>query len=289
MNVILWSSFRAMWRAGVLFLHLVMGLIKTLYMRSRFGEKWHQDARGQKIISLWLIRLAKILGLQVDVVSSPLPMPAMIVANHVSWLDVIAIGSIRPAYFLAKDELRQWPLIGSLLALAGTKFIRRNSTTAVRECNKHLCHSLRIRHNVVVFPEGTTTDGTSVDSFHSALFEVPRQAYCPIQPLAIRYWDQGRVDTLAPYINKDIFIVHLWRVLRRKSTRVELNFLPPISSREHRRVLSKQCHALIVSALNEVDKVNAPMPVLYPLPSRPVPRKTRPIASLGIEELQQVC
>lgn len=273
MSYVLLKPVRATWRSSVLVVHLTAGFVQTLYLRSSLGEAWHQSARGQVTISVWVKRLTKILGLQVHVVAAPLPVPTMVVANHVSWLDIIAIGSVHPAYFLAKDDVRRWPFIGSLLARAGTKFIRRNSASAVRECNKHLCHLLRIRQNVVVFPEGTTTDGASVGSFHSALFEVPRQAYCPVQPLAIRYMNQGKPDTIAPYIDDDIFIIHLWRILGRKFTCVELNFLPPVSSREHRRQVSQKCHAIIAAALIEKKKPVAPLPILYQLPRRPAQRE----------------
>jgi 1-acyl-sn-glycerol-3-phosphate acyltransferase len=158
----------------------------------------------------------------------------------------------------------------------------------VRECNKHLCHLLRIRQNVVVFPEGTTTNGLDVGTFHSALFEIPHQAYCPIQPLAIRYLNQGKPDFIAPYIDDDVFIVHLWRVLGRKLTYVELNFLPPISSRDHRRQLSQKCHGIIATALSEKEKPTAPTPIIYKLPCRPV-QSGLVLGSAGIEELQKVC
>lgn len=286
MSNTLLATLRALWRTGFLVVHLMVGVMQTFYLRSRFGEKWHQNADGQVTISLWMRRLSKILGLQVHVASPPLPVPSMIVANHVSWLDTIAIGCVRPAYFLAKEEVHHWPLIGSLLANVGTKFIRRNSTRALRECNKHLCHSLRIRQNVVVFPEGTTTNGAGVGIFHSALFEVPRQAYCPIQPLAIRYWYQGKLDTLAPYIGDDVFIFHLWQILSRKSTCVELNFLSPISSREPRRQLSRKSQSMIVSALSGEVQAVSPLPILYPLPSRSGNRELVAGSSF-IEVLQQ--
>lgn len=273
MSHFLQTAIRTIWRVTFLALHIMGGFLKVTYLRSSLGETWHLSTRGQATISLWLERLSKILGLHVNVKSPPLPVPTMVVANHVSWLDIIAIGSVHPAYFLAKDDVRKWPLIGSLLAKAGTKFIRRNSASAVRECNKHLCHLLRIRQNVVVFPEGTTTDGTNVASFHPALFEVPHKAYTPIQPLAIRYLDLGKPDTVAPYINDDIFIIHLWRILSRKVTYVELNFLPPVSSREHRRQLSQKCHALIISALFDEKQKITPIPILYQLPQRPKPRE----------------
>lgn len=288
MSHLLQTVFRAIWRTVILIVHLVKGFVQTFYLRSKFGEEWHQSSCGQETISLWLKRLTKILGLKVNVVSPPLPIPSMTVANHISWLDVIAIGSVHSSYFLAKDDVRRWPFIGSLLAKVGTKFIRRNSASAVRESNKHLCHLLRIRQNVVVFPEGTTTDGESVGTFHSALFEVSRQAYCPIQPLAIRYLNQGKPDFIAPYINDDIFIIHLWRILGRKSTCVELNFLPPISSRDHRRQLSKNSRAIISAALAEEEKSIVPTPNVYKLPSRPVQRGLV-LGPASIEEIKKVC
>ncbi len=256
---------RLVWRTWALVWHLLKGVIQVIYQNLRNGEGWHQSAHGQSTISGWMARLAQVLGLQVNVKSPPLPVPAMIVANHISWLDAVAIASVRPAVFLAKDNVRRWPLVGALAASSGTQFIRRHSNSALRDSNNRLCHALRLQQHVALFPEGTTTSGEDVGVFHSALFTATQQAYCPVQPLAIRYRQNGQRDVVAPYVGNDLFVIHLLKILWRKQTCVELQFLPPISSREHRRTLAKRSREMIMAALEKDDCIPAPMPVLQPL------------------------
>lgn len=256
---------RASLRMTRLVTHLIMGTLKSIYLRQRHGTNWHEQARGQAVIQQWMRTLSRILGLRITVPQAALPVPAMIVANHISWLDIIAIASVRPALFLAKTEVRQWPLIGTLMARCGTRFIQRNRSRAVRESGQQLCQALRLRQHVAIFPEGTTRDGKTVGRFYPALFEAARQAYCPIQPLAIRYGRLGQPDTRAPYIDDDTFIVHLWRILARRETHVELRFLPPISSREPRRQLAEHSRDLIVTALENQNDIPLSIPVLEPL------------------------
>lgn len=246
-------------------LHFSKGFVQVLYQQYRSGKNWHQYSAGQKTISRWMAQLACIMGLQVRVTASPLPMPALIVANHISWLDVVAIASVRPAQFIAKDNVRRWPVVGALSASSGTHFIQRNNVSALRESNKRVCHSLRLRQHVAVFPEGTTTDGTNVGVFHSALFEAARAAYCPVQPLAIRYRHNGGRDSVAPYVGEDLFVIHLCKILWRNKTCVELKFLPPISSRESRRDLAERSREMIMHSLEKEESIPEPMPVLQPL------------------------
>ena len=246
--------------------HLGLGILKSAHLRRRHGEHWHQSPEGQATIQHWMQVLTRILALRVEVPQEALPVPAMIVANHISWLDVIAIASVRPAQFLAKDEVQHWPLIGSLAARSGTRFIQRNHASALFESNQHLCRALRLRQHVVIFPEGTTSDGRQVGTFHPALFEAARRAYCPIQPLAIRYRQHGARDDIAPYTGDDLFITHLWRILARRETCVELRFLPPLSSRAHRRELAAECRAQIVTERDRQGRAKTAAPVLDPLP-----------------------
>ena len=176
--------------------------------------------------------------------------PALLVANHISWLETIAIGSIFPTRFLAKNELRRWPLIGSLTALSGTLFIHRGSRRALQRSQTTISQALSEGQRVMVFPEGTTTDGSSVGRFRPALFETARSAGCPIQPIAISYRSAQRSDPIAPYIDDDKFVPHLWRVLKRGNTHVHLHFCQPLHSRETRQTLADICQARISLAVS---------------------------------------
>lgn len=233
------NTLRASLRLGRLAGHLGLGLLKSVRLRHRHGEHWHQSSEGQATIQQWMRTLTHILALRVEVPQEALP--------------------VRPAQFLAKDEVRRWPLIGPLAARSGTRFIQRHRASALLESNQHLCHALRL--HVVIFPEDTTSGGRQVSTFHPTRFEAARRAYCPIQPLAIRYRQDGAHDEIAPYIGDDLFITHLRRILARRETCVELRFLPPLSSRTHRRELAAECRAHIVTELDR-----KAMPVLNPLP-----------------------
>jgi 1-acyl-sn-glycerol-3-phosphate acyltransferase len=244
------SSILATRRAFWLAWHIFMaGILRALSLRLQYGGEWHLTRNGQAAILRWMRRLTKILGLHLHVDQPPTVTPAMLVANHISWLDIIVIATIYPARFLAKDTVRKWPVLGYLAALSGTLFIRRDSSSALRETNATLSENLSAGQSVAVFPEGTTTNGEQVGPFHPALFEAARTAGCPIQPIALRYWRDGNLDTLAPYINDDNFVIHLWRIMGTRETHVQLMFLPTIESGEPRKELMRQSHTTIAQAL----------------------------------------
>lgn len=246
-------ALKALGRMLQFVLHLNWGMVLALWLRLRLGEQWHQQVRGQATICRWLQHLSHILGLHIHVSTehnaSVSAGPALLVANHISWLEIVALGSLRPIRFLAKDDVRSWPLIGPLVALGGTLFIRRHSNSALRRTHADVAQALRAGQNVLIFPEGTTTDGSRVERFRPGLFEAAREAHCPIQPIAIRYCWQGEADRLAPYIDDDTFVTHLWHILRRGDTHVTVHFCAPLPGAERRQQLAQQSRDSIVAAL----------------------------------------
>lgn len=247
LNIRTWL--RASGRALHLIWHLLQGLLQALLLRRRLQENWHQTKQGKQAIKQWMKGLCQILGLQVAAKFKAANTPVMLVANHVSWLDIIAIGSLIPTRFVAKDEVRRWPLIGALSRLGGTLFIQRHSSRAARETTRQLSQALANKDCIVVFAEGTTSDGRTVLPFKPALFEASRIANCAVQPLAIRYWRDNSLDTIAPYIEDDNFVVHLWRVLCAPQTQIDLHFCPAIESNAPRRSLATFCHMIISTEL----------------------------------------
>ena len=244
------SQFRAAGRGLLLSGHLLSGAIQEFGLVLRYGAAWHQTPRGIIAVSRWMQRLSRIIGLQVQTHSLPMPAPVMLVANHVSWLDIIAIAGLCPARFLAKDTVRRWPLIGMLAALSGTLFIRRETASALRKTNLMLAQCLTDGQRVVIFPEGTTTDGKQMQEFKSALFEAARMADCPVQPLAISYQRDGETDLQAPYYGNDTFVTHLWRIMSLPETTVQLHFCPVIADNSSRKVVARASHACISETLS---------------------------------------
>jgi 1-acyl-sn-glycerol-3-phosphate acyltransferase len=175
----------------------------------------------------------------------------MVVANHVSWLDIIAINAVLPAHFVAKSEIRAWPVIGWLSVRVGTLYIERARRRDTLRINGRLADAMRNGDPVAVFPEGTTTDGSTVLHFHSSLMQAAVQARAPVHPVAIRYTraSGGRCVEAAYYGG-----VSLWDTLRRVAgepdIRAELVFLPALASHAARRHdLAREARELILRSL----------------------------------------
>lgn len=123
---------------------------------------------------------------------------ALIVANHISWIDIFVINAVLPSAFVSKEEVRHWPLIGWLAEKSDTVFLRRGSRGHARIINREIAEILGKGNHVAVFPEGTTTDGTHLLHFHAALIQPALAVGRPVLPLAISYWEADGSRSLAP-------------------------------------------------------------------------------------------
>jgi 1-acyl-sn-glycerol-3-phosphate acyltransferase len=177
--------------------------------------------------------------------------PVLVVANHVSWLDVQALGTIAPTRFVAKSEVRGWPGIGDLVARVGTLFLVRRSCRDAARVKNLVARDLVSGDRFAVFPEGTTTDGSRVDRFYPALLQAAVDAAVPVQPVAIRYRElDGARSAAAAFVDDMTFGGSLARVLARPRLVAELTFGPPIYAADKtRRALAAQCQAFIAGTL----------------------------------------
>jgi 1-acyl-sn-glycerol-3-phosphate acyltransferase len=172
------------------------------------------------------------------------------VANHVSWCDIPLLGMLRPLSFLAKAEVARWPVLGWLARQAGTLFIRRGAGDAA-QINRQLADHLQQGGHLLIFPEGTSTDGSGVRTFHPRLFACAIEAGCAVQPVAIRYLRDGKPDTVAPFIGDDELPAHLRRLLACDVAEVEIHLLAPIPVASlSRRALAEQAQRAIERALS---------------------------------------
>src|SRR5471032_335041 len=152
---------------------------------------WSGPEKRNGHIRRWATRLLAMCNVTVEQSAGvPLLERAMVVANHVSWLDIFVIHSLHPARFVAKAEIRSWPLAGWLAEKAGTVFISRGSRRDLRHIFKGLVHSLQSGERVAFFPEGTTAAQGSLLPFHANLFEAAIDAKVPVQAMALFYLDQ---------------------------------------------------------------------------------------------------
>lgn len=177
--------------------------------------------------------------------------PVLLVANHVSWLDAQALGAVVGTRFVAKSEVRDWPLVGTMAARFGTLFIRRGHRRDAHRVKNAIAKLLVTGERIVVFPEGTTTDGTRVAPFHAALLQAAIDAAVPVQPVAIRYREaDGAPSAAAAFIDDMSFLDSLGQVLARPRLVAELTFGAPIwAADKDRRDLAARCRGFIMTAL----------------------------------------
>ncbi|MCK5874847.1 MAG: 1-acyl-sn-glycerol-3-phosphate acyltransferase [Alcanivoracaceae bacterium] len=238
---------RRLWRLLRVLTHILYGLLLALLI----GAFW-QPYRPlvQKATGHWLRGLLEILAVRVEVLGQPLPGTVFLVSNHVSWLDIPLIGVQRPVHFLSKAEVRDWPLIGLLAQAVGTLFIRRGSGESQRK-SEEIADHLSLGRTVLIFPEGTTTDGRTVRRFFPQLFAAPLLAAVPVQPLALRYLDeQGEADGELAFIDDDEFHLHLWKMLRRDQIRVRLSWGAPLVAGSDREQLARRAYCSVSAMLS---------------------------------------
>jgi 1-acyl-sn-glycerol-3-phosphate acyltransferase len=251
---------RRIYRVTLLLLHAALGIALTLLL-----TRPRQAAPGpvfDAIACWWRARIARILRLDLRVRGRPVDGPALLVANHVSWMDIPVLGWIPTISFLSKAEVRRWPVIGWLAARGGTLFIRRGerggADTAAEQITWHLIRGRK----VLLFPEGTTTDGGRVRAFHPRLFAAALLANVAVQPIALRYTrpqgqPHGTPHPSAPFIGDDTFPSHLWRVLGERRIVVELEFLAPINTQgRERKALAQAAQQQIAEVVGGVPGEN---------------------------------
>jgi len=168
--------------------------------------------------------------------ASPAVSPVLLVANHVSWLDVYALNAVAPACFVAKSDVRDWPVFGTIATRFGTLFIVRGSYRDAARVRRAAADVLRAGERVVVFPEGTTTDGTLVERFYPALFQAAIDARTLVQPVALRYLDaRGRPTRGAIFVGDMTLVTSIRRVIAEPSLNAELAFGQPLDAAAHTR------------------------------------------------------
>jgi len=150
------------------------------------------------------------------------------VMNHISWFDIPVLASQQPLHFLSKSEVKSWPLIGWISEKAGTLFIQRGVTGAAQNSLNEITQCLENGRSVVVFPEGTTTDGSGLRNFHGRLLQAAINAQVKIQPIALRYPYKEGINPHVPYIDDVTFMESLLGLTKSKPLKVELHFLHPI-------------------------------------------------------------
>ena len=218
----------ACWKLARALRHAMIGLITILILFPRITPE-----NRQRRIQVWSSQMLICLGLELRVTGQPAAHgPMLLVANHISWVDITALHAARFCRFVSKADVKHWPLIGALASGVGTLFIERESRRDAMRMVQHMAQSLRDGDVLAIFPEGTTSDGTGLRPFHANLFQAAISADAPVQPVAINFIDiqSGMLTTAPGYINDDTLLVSVWRTLCTPGIAVVINFGAPQSA-----------------------------------------------------------
>jgi 1-acyl-sn-glycerol-3-phosphate acyltransferase len=210
-------------------------------LRARMEKRWNKRLMGILNIKLHVRGVLPDLSAQ----------NVMLVANHVSWLDIYVLNAVRPVSFVSKMEVLSWPLVGWLARKTGTLFIDRSKRHDIVRVNNELSHVLLKGGCVAVFPEGTTSDGSIVRHFHASLLQPAVLSQSRVWPAAIRYFHaDGTLNTAPAYIDDLTFADSLKLVLSQAVILVKVEFLQPINAHgKARRDLAVEAQNAIASAL----------------------------------------
>ena len=203
-------------------------------------------------VGRWSRRMLHALGIALHSGGTPRAGPSLLVANHVSWLDILAINAVQPARFVSKADVRAWPLIGWLVACGGTLFIERERKRDALRVVHQVAQTLQAGAVVALFPEGTTSDGQSLLPFHANLLQAAISTETPVQPLALRFDDvDQRFSPAAAYVGDTSLAQSLWWIVMAQGLQAHVEWLAPeISAGRERRELSQRLRTRIMQALN---------------------------------------
>lgn len=238
---------RAPWRVAAVLLHGLRGVAMVLWIFPR------RDAAGRhRLTRWWASTMLRCLGIELRVEGRFRPGAKLIVANHLSWLDIMAIHSVCPeARFVSKADVRHWPLAHHLVDAAGTLYLERESKRDALRVVHRMAEVLQAGDTVAVFPEGTTGDGRELLPFHANLLQAAVATGTPVQAVALRYAEPGHpVSPSATWVGAETLAANVWKLARARGLVLHLTVLPPeASAHADRRALAARVREQIASAL----------------------------------------
>ena len=242
-------AFRYLYRVPLLLWHLAIDLpVILLLMLPPIGGI---DVRGERfehrVIRAWSAGLMRIFGFQLHRRGVPLSGPAVFVANHVSWVDIVVLHSQRMMGFVAKREISRWPLVG------WTIFHERGSAESLGGVLHEMLARLRAGRSVGVFPEGRTRDGREVGPFHARIFLAAVESGARVQPVALRYGEHGAMQTHVAFQPGESFFGNFLRLLGEPARKADVCFLEPIDTTDAggRRRIAELARERIVAAMQD--------------------------------------
>lgn len=246
-------ALRYCYRVPMLLWHLLVDLPATLLLMSPLLGRLRVGGQrmDHRMVRAWSAGMMRVFGFRVRRQGAPLPGAAMFVANHVSWIDIVLLHSQRMMGFVAKREIRGWPVVGWLASQAETIFHQRGSAESLGGVLHEMLARLHAGHAVGVFAEGRTRDGREIGPFHARIFLAAVESGVPVQPVALRYGEGACAQTLVAFRPGENFFSNLLRLLGEPARVAEVRFLAPIppGQASGRRRIAEIARERIVEAM----------------------------------------
>ena len=189
-------------------------------------------------------------------VEGPLPTRGLIVSNHLSYLDILVYSTALPCVFVSKAEVEDWPIFGPYARWSGSVFVRRHDRGDAARANVSVGETLKDGVPVILFPEGTTTDGQRVLRFHATMLQPAIDTAAPITPCAIRYeLEDGDAGREVCWWGDMEFLSHVWNLLGKKSVQATVVFGEALTATSDRKQLSAVLHQQVARLHDELHVV----------------------------------
>lgn len=226
------SYFDVLIRATGVALMIFGGIAAVFSYRLIRGKDWQFTPSGMKTRQNWMRMVCFLMKLEVKTYGRASSKPGLIASNHISWIDILVFGASTPCAFVAKSTVLEWPVIGKLAQMAGTVFVDRDNRKNALAAMTSVTEFLEKGCSVVVFPEGTTSVGANVQTFHRLLFEGAVRGKYNTQAAALYYPGNMQEASAVPFIGDQSFGPHLIRLLASGRTQAEIYYCGPVHYHE---------------------------------------------------------
>ncbi|MBL8520192.1 MAG: 1-acyl-sn-glycerol-3-phosphate acyltransferase [Betaproteobacteria bacterium] len=238
------------WRWARFLSHVAVAVFMVGLVFPRIGA-----VRRNRLTGWWAKKLLRIMGILLSphgAIPEADARNVIIASNHVSWVDIFVISAAHPALFIAKSEIRDWPIAGFICERAGTIFIRRARRRDTAVINETMHKVLSGGYSVGFFPEGTTTPGDKLLKFHTSLFEPAVVNGAALSPVALRYrLDDGAPSPAIAFVGEISFVESVGLILSQRRMIAEITFAPPIAAGGlTRRELAVRAEAAVAAILD---------------------------------------
>lgn len=220
----------AIWRVIKLTWHFTLGLLRLCVF-----NKFYTEANKEAFVQSWSNKLLKLLDIQVSIQGKKPTRfnNTLLVANHISWLDILIIFTVVKPRFVAKKEIASWPIVGMIANLGDTIFIERENKRSITYVNSLIAKALQAGSCIAVFPEGKTSLGVSVEPFKSSLFDAVLRSKGQVLPIALQYLDSASSITTRPSFAGDTTLLRsVWNVLTCYKLTVNISFEQTLPSHQ---------------------------------------------------------